>query len=145
MFNHLILEYKRLYSNSFHLLNLHRKTVHLLVPEHEHLPSSETQHFPVHSTKVTQTVQEVNILSSSINSPCQSNISQRGSGYFNIAEALSIPCTESEGYEISLLDPKHVEHLEVNINASILIKGCNTNQTIWSIDSQKNDINNLVQ
>ncbi|KAA6316687.1 MAG: hypothetical protein EZS28_055224, partial [Streblomastix strix] len=58
---------------------------------------------------------------------------------------LSNLCTESEGYEISLLDPKHVEHLEVNINASILIKGCNTNQTIWSIDSQNNGIINLVQ
>ncbi|KAA6370308.1 MAG: hypothetical protein EZS28_034165, partial [Streblomastix strix] len=101
---------------------LHRETVHQYASEHEHLLRPETQHFPVHSTKVTQTVKEVNVSSSSINSPCQSNISQRGSGYFNIIEALSNLCTESEGYEISLLDPKHVEHLEVNINASILIK-----------------------
>ncbi|KAA6391445.1 MAG: hypothetical protein EZS28_013030 [Streblomastix strix] len=58
-----------------------------------------------------------------MNSPCQFNVSQSGSGkYSTIAEVLAEQCSETEGYEIALNDINHYEYLTVNQNASILIK-----------------------
>ncbi|KAA6371946.1 MAG: hypothetical protein EZS28_032527 [Streblomastix strix] len=57
------------------------------------------------------------------NLPCRSFVSQTYPVAFNLViEALAVPCTRDEGYEIILLDSEHTEYLKIDQNSSIIIR-----------------------
>ncbi|KAA6323897.1 MAG: hypothetical protein EZS28_054257, partial [Streblomastix strix] len=95
--------------------------------------SSSIQH---ESIKIFESLTSPNeqSLFNSTEAVCQFNVSQDINGsYRTVTEALAIPCTESGGYEIFLLDSKHIEYLIVNQLSTILIKGINKIRTICGI------------
>ncbi|KAA6399554.1 MAG: hypothetical protein EZS28_004920 [Streblomastix strix] len=69
----------------------------------------------------------------STNNACLFNVSQTiYHGYHKIAEVLEQNCTQSDGFDIALLDSTHVEQIFIAQESSILIKGEKEIPTIWS-------------
>ncbi|KAA6389216.1 MAG: hypothetical protein EZS28_015259 [Streblomastix strix] len=88
--------------------------------DNESSPLSEAR-----STKVKQS------LLVSLNA-CSFNVSQTVAGAFRtVAEVLVQNCTQSDGYDVTLLDSTHIEKIYINQKSSILIKSGKKIPTIW--------------
>ncbi|KAA6374540.1 MAG: hypothetical protein EZS28_029933 [Streblomastix strix] len=110
-------------------------------------PLQSTQSVPtisaqLHKDHIFQTALPLN---QSSNLSCRSFVSQTlPESYHSVSEALAIPCTRDEGYEIILLDSEHTEYLKIDQNSSIIIRNAYTTPTIWQIDTMNGEIIQLI-
>ncbi|KAA6386633.1 MAG: hypothetical protein EZS28_017837 [Streblomastix strix] len=110
-------------------------------------PLQSTQSVPTISAQlhIDHIFQTALPLNQSSNLPCRSFVSQTlPKSYHSVSEALAIPCTHDEGYEIILLDSEHTEYLKIDQNSSIIIRNAYTTQTIWQIDKMNGEIIQLI-